>query len=269
MDSKAAWLERLPATICELERRWSLRIGARYEQATCAWVAPAEIADGTPAVLKLAMPHMEGLHELQGLQFWNRNPTVQVLASDEALRAMLLERCEPGTPLSQLLEPEQDVILAWLLRRLRRTPAEPHCFRALSVMTEYWRAETLLSQAQWPDAVLVREGLDLFNELNRTATTHVLLATDLHAGNILRAEREPWLVIDPKPFIGDPAYDATQHLFNCLVRLNADPLETIRRVAGLLEVDPERVQLWMFARASAEPRDNWGKPNELAISLAP
>ena len=51
----------------------------------------------------------------------------------------------------------------------------------------------------------------------------MLLATDLHAANVLRAEREPWLVIDPKPFIGDPAFDATQHLFNCRARLHADP----------------------------------------------
>jgi streptomycin 6-kinase len=50
----------------------------------------------------------------------------------------------------------------------------------------------------------------------------------LVAGNVLRAAREPWLVIDPKPFIGDPAYDATQHLLNCVERLRADPLGTPR-----------------------------------------
>ena len=44
---------------------------------------------------------------------------------------------------------------------------------------------------------------------------HRAARTDLHAGNVVRAEREPWLVIDPKPFVGDPAYDATQHLLNC------------------------------------------------------
>jgi streptomycin 6-kinase len=63
----------------------------------------------------------------------------------------------------------------------------------------------------------------------------MLLATDLHAGNVLRAEREPWLVIDPKPFVGDPAYDATQHLFNCGARLRADPEGTISRFADCLE----------------------------------
>ena len=75
--------------------------------------------------------------------------------------------------------------------------------------------QTLADVTRWPDAGLVREGLRLLKELPRTATMEVLLATDLHAGNVLRSEREPWLVIDPKPFVGDPAYDATQHLFNC------------------------------------------------------
>jgi streptomycin 6-kinase len=80
-------------------------------------------------------------------------------------------------------------------------------------------------------------------ELPDSAPTAVLLATDLHAGNVLRAKREPWLVIDPKPFVGDPAYDATQHLLNCQARLSADPLGMVRRLADLPGADAERVRL--------------------------
>jgi streptomycin 6-kinase len=98
----------------------------------------------------------------------------------------------------------------------------------------------------------------------------MLLATDLHAGNVLRAEREPWLVIDPKPFVGDPAYDATQHLSNCGARLRTDPQGTISRFAEFLEVDQERVRLWMFARAAAEPRDDWNDAKTaFARAIAP
>jgi streptomycin 6-kinase len=87
------------------------------------------------------------------------------------------------------------------------------------------------------DTGLVREGLRLLKELPSTAPIEVLLATDLHAGNVLRSEREPWLVIDPKLFVGDPAYDATQHLFNCDARLRSDPGRTIIRIADLLGVE--------------------------------
>ena len=147
---------------------------------------------------------------------------------------MLLERCDPGTVLRHLPEPEQDVILARLLRRLWRLPFVRHPFRPLSAMTAHWANETISDASRWPDAGLVREGLRLFEQLPRTASTEVLLATDLHAGNVLQAQREPWLVIDPKPFVGDPAYDATQHLFNCEARMRSDPAGTIRRFADLL-----------------------------------
>jgi streptomycin 6-kinase len=268
---RLVWLDRLPDAVWGLERRWSLTLGAPFEGASCAWVAPVELGDGRSAVLKLGMPHMEGEHELQGLRFWKGDPTVRLLAADDQLCAMLLERCEPGTVLSTLPESEQDLVIARLLRRLWRSPCAPHSFRPLSIMTDYWTDETLAQIEHWPDKGLVREGLSLFKELSLTARRAVLLATDLHAGNVLRSEREPWLVIDPKPFVGDPAYDATQHLFNCGARLRADPHGTIRRVAGLLDLDHERVRLWTFARASAEPRDDWkhSESMTLARTIAP
>jgi streptomycin 6-kinase len=137
-------------------------------------------------------------------------------------------------------------------------------------MTEYWSEQTLADIERWPDAGLIREGLCLLQELPRTAPIEVLLATDLHAGNVLRSEREPWLVIDPKPFIGDPAYDATQHLFNCQSRLRSDPHTTIGHFADMLGVDQERVRLWTFARAAAEPRDDWSEDSvTLARAIAP
>jgi streptomycin 6-kinase len=64
-----------------------------------------------------------------------------------------------------------------------------------------------------------------------------------HWCNVLQAQRESWLVIDPKPFVGDPPYDATQHLLNCGARLLADPHGVIWRVSDLLGVDHERVRL--------------------------
>jgi streptomycin 6-kinase len=266
---RMAWLAQLPDALHELERRWSLTVEAPFDQdeGSCAWVAPATRRDGSAAVLKLGMPHMEAEHEIDALRFWAGDPAVRLLDADVELNAMLLERCEPGTTLRTLPEPEQDVVIAQLLRRLWRPPSVPHPFRPLAEMTARWAAESLAQVEWWTDAGLVREGLRLLEELPRTAPTAVLLATDLHAGNVLRAQRMPWLVIDPKPFVGDPAYDATQHLFNCPERLQADPDGTIRRFAGLLGLDPERVRLWTFARAATDLRDHW-EDNSLVQVLA-
>lgn len=259
---RAAWLERLPAIVAALMERWSLTLLPPLVggEGTCSWIAPVKRVDGSSALLKLSMPHMEGRDEIPGLRFWSGSPTVKLFESDEEVGAMLLERCLPGTSLREDPEPEQDLVVAGLLRRLWRVPPARHPFRPLSTLTEYWRECTLTDADRWSDAGLVREGLRLLDELPRTAPAQVLLATDLHAGNILRAEREPWLVIDPKPFVGDPAFDATQHLFNCRERLVANPVGVIRRLADLLDVKQERVRLWMIARAAAEPRDDWLDP---------
>jgi streptomycin 6-kinase len=269
-----AWLARLPDAVRGLAQRWSLTLGRPFDgpEVSAAWVAPARRADGTAAVLKLGMPHMEAEHEIDGLRFWDGRPTVRLLEADDDLGAMLLERCEPGTPLRSLPEVEQDVIVAGLLRRLWRVPDQLHPFRPLSEMIDLWIEETRANEARWTDPGLVLEGLDVFEELARGAdpVDGVLLATDLHAGNVLRAEREPWLVIDPKPFVGDLTYDATQHLLNCEARLRDAPHGTIARFADLLEVDGERVRLWTFARAAAESRDEWDDSwRELARTLGP
>jgi streptomycin 6-kinase len=267
---RMSWLNRLPEAITDLQRRWSLELGAPFDKGMCSWVAPARRRDGTSAVLKLGMPHMEAEQEVAGLRFWGGEPTVRLIDADEALNAMLLERCVPGHSMRGLAEPEQDVVIADLLRRLWRRPVAPHPFRPLSAMTRHWIDASLRDADRWPDAGLTREGLRLMEELARAAPDDVLLATDLHAGNVLAAQRQPWLVIDPKPFVGDRAYDATQHLFNCAARLTADPLGTVRQVAELLGVDHERVRLWTFARLAAEPRDDWtGQgPKTLATARA-
>jgi streptomycin 6-kinase len=118
------------------------------------------------------------------------------------------------------------------------------------------------------DAGLARDGIALFRRLPATAERSVLLCTDLHADNVLAAEREPWLVIDPKPYVGDPTYDALQHLLNCDERLHADPVGLARRVADLLGLEEERLLLWLFARCVQESPD-WPALAEIARRVAP
>ena len=267
---RLAWLDRLPTVISELARRWRLEVGAPFEgrDVSCSWVARVQ-RDGRAAVLKLGMPHMEGMHELQGLRFWNGDPTVMLLEADSDDNAMLLEACDPGQPLRGLPEPEQDVVIAAILHGLWRRPAPGHPFRPLSAQTAYWIAEASRDRLRWPDAGLVREGLTLLEHLSSASPDDVLLATDLHAGNILSATRQPWLVIDPKPFVGDRAYDATQHLLNCPGRLRADPRGTVRQFADRLAVEADRVRLWLMARLAAEPRGSWSDESlRLARSMA-
>ena len=120
--ARMAWLEGLPSLVREMESRWDLTLDAPLsgEDASCSYVKAVRRGDGTRAVLKISMPHMEQEQEIDGLRFWNGDPTVRLLESDDELYAMLLERCQPGTGLRILDESEQDVVISGLLRRLWR-----------------------------------------------------------------------------------------------------------------------------------------------------
>jgi streptomycin 6-kinase len=271
---RQAWLDGLPDLLTQLEFRWSIRIGEPFENATCSWAAPVACTSAYPAILKVAMPHMEGRDEIRGLQFWSGDGTVRLLEAEVESGAMLIERCMPGSTLHSEHESRQDEIIAQMLKRIwRHTSPESSlsCFRPLSQLIEFWNDETTYQRHFWIDSVLVIEGLTVMAELAKPSSTDVLLTTDLHADNVLRSEREPWLVIDPKPFIGDRSYDLVQHLFNCEARLHADPLGLVDRLADLAEVDSERLRLWTFARAAADPRDDWEDTRWLgtARALAP
>jgi streptomycin 6-kinase len=262
-----AWLAALPEVIRQARERWSLTIGEPFQPGgQTAWVAPARDGAGADLVLKVAWPHPEAAHEADGLRAWAGSGAVRLHAAHDfgPAPALLLERCRPGTDLSARPEPEQDTVIATLLRRLWIQPGLGHPFASLDQMCQRWadRSECLLAagQQQQPalaalaalDPGLTRAGLALFRELPATADRQVLLATDLHAGNVLAAAREPWLVIDPKPHVGDPAYDPLQHMLNCDDRLRSDPRGLARRMAGLLDLDPDRVLRWLFARCVQE-----------------
>jgi len=83
----------------------------------------------------------------------------------------------------------------------------------------------------------------------------VLLHGDLHQENILAARRQPWLAIDPKGLIGEPAYETGALLRNSLPDLLKMPQARrvlARRVDQLSEelgLDRERIRGWGIAQA--------------------
>ncbi len=257
---RLGWLARLPDTIRTIASDWGLALGEPYlPGGQCAWVAPA----GDELVLKVGWRHREAEHEAEALRFYDGDGAVRCYAARtlEDTTALLLERCVPGAQLkSALSEPEQDVIVAGLMRSLwEHQLPEDHPFGSLEQMCDRWAKwfeANFEHDSRGFDAGLAREGMALLRELPRSGDRSVLLSTDLHAGNVLSSRREPWLVIDPKPFVGDPAFDPIQHMLNCDRRLAGDPIALARRMAGLLDLDPERVRLWLLARTVQEAIDD-------------
>ncbi len=267
----------LPEIVADLSCRWSLQVGRPYQPGGCAsWVAPALDDAGAHVVLKVGWRDADAEHEADGLRSWRGEGAVRLIDALllEDSSALLLERCEPGTALSDVLPAlDQDVVVAGLLRRLWIEPSPGHPFRTLSSMCDRWAQEFEHRHAASDpglrlDPGLARAGIELFRALPRTADRTVLLYTDLHPENVLAAQREPWLAIDPKPYVGDPTYDALQHMLNHPDRLTADPTGFVSRLAKLLDLDPSRLRDWLFARSVQESID---APNlrEVAIALRP
>jgi streptomycin 6-kinase len=257
------WLADLPQTVADLAALWSLRLEEPFQPGgQCAWVAPAADRSGADLVLKVGFrfPGGEERDEAAGLRVWNGNGAVRLHATraTQSTLALLVERCRPGTPLGAALpEPAQDQVVAALLRQLWAQPAGDYPFRPLAEMCEAWAAEfeadyAAAGPAERIDPGLARAGAALLRELPVTADNAALLCTDLHGDNILAARRAPWLVIDPKPYLGDRAYDVVQHMLCCEERLAADPAGLADRMAGLAGVDASRVRHWLFARCVQE-----------------
>jgi streptomycin 6-kinase len=265
------WVAGLPQVVDGLAERWSLLLDEPFEPGgQTAWVAPARTGAGADVVLKVLWRHPEAEHEGDALVEWSGDGAALLHARhDEGHSiALLLERCRPGSELRQTSEIRQDEVVAGLLARLWREPAQGHPFRPLQEMCDRWADRCEAAPNPHVDPGLAREGVALFRSLPSTADREVLLPTDLHAGNILSAQREPWLAIDPKPYLGDPCYDVLQHLLNCPERLAAAPHQMADRMAELCHLDRERVCLWLFARCVVES-SSWPVAADVARQLAP
>ena len=273
-EKRDDWLAGLPALIARIAAESRIEVGAPFlPGGMTAWVAPVRDAKGNDLVLKVGWPHPESAHEADGLRTWDGAGAIRVYQADELPGAtvLLLERCQPGTLLRSSPPEEHDLVVSDLLRRLWRQPPPGHGFRPLSDMCDYWAEryeQRSPAERSCLEAPLARDGIRLLRQLPRNGGDPLLLHTDLHAGNVLAAEREPWLAIDPKPYIGDPAYDVTQHILNRVFFHKADAGSLAARMARLLDLDPNRILLWLFARA-VEASPFWAGMADLPAALYP
>ena len=206
------WLKGLPALVRELEQRWSLTVEAPFPDIWANWVAPATLSDGTAAVLKLSFPEdKEFLTEAEALRLFDGRGVCRLLRVDREDRAMLLEQCEPGSPLTSVKDDEEATsIAANVLRRMWRPAPHEHGFPLVSDWAMgFDRLRRNYEGGTGPmPAVLVGRAEELFAGLIPSQDEPALLHGDFHHENILSSHRGGWLAIDPKGVVGEPTYDA-------------------------------------------------------------
>jgi streptomycin 6-kinase len=251
-----AWLGELPAKIAAVEARWGLRVGPPYTL-TYNYVAPAVQADGTEVVLKLGVPHRELLTEMEALRLFCGRGCARLLRCAPEAGAMLLERLKPGTRLASLADDEAATgIAAEVMSALWQPAPEGHSFPTTGTwMAGFGRLRGRYGGSTGPlpgPAVERAEGLAA--ELGASAGAPVVLHGDLHHFNILAAEREGWLAIDPKGVVGEPAYEAGALLRNPVPGVFGWPdlkAKTGRRMTVLAErlnLAAARIAGWAYAQ---------------------
>lgn len=251
----AAWVDALPRLVRDVLGEWELTLDGDAMHGWTALVLPVRDRDGVPGVLKLVCPGVPGgdeeEHEALGLQRLAGDGAVRLLRADPARRLLLLERLH-ARDLTDVWDLEACEIVGGLYGRIH-VPAPPQ-LRSLSSYVDRWGADLreLSSDAPLPRRVVHQAlglGADFVGDENTDGT---MIHGDLHYENVLAGDREPWLVIDPKPISGDPHYEVAPMLWNRFEELAGDVRDGLRRrfhtlidTAGL---DEDRARDWVVVR---------------------
>lgn len=242
------WLARLPALAESMLTRWDLTLDGESMHGACALVLPVRRASGEQVVLKIAWPHEEAEHEALALSMWDGAGAVRLLAHDTDAWAMLLERLDPHTTIEREPLPEALAVIASMIRRLDQ-PAPPGIRHMRDVAARWVDELPEENDGSVPDE-LIEQAVAYCRELGPNTGNH-LVNEDLHFQNILRGEREPWLVIDPKPIAGDREFGLIPLLWN---RFDGATLRgRLTVVVDMAGLDRELARKWTFVRAV----DNW------------
>lgn len=280
-ESGREWIAKLPALAASYLERWELTLDGEPMHGMVGLVLPVLRADGTPAALKLQPIDEEHLGEGTALRVWDGQGAARLLADAEEANSsmLLLERLDEDRPLSALPDITQALqVIGELLVRLNAHQAPPEIRRLSDVinkMLEYLpQALTVLTDPD--ERRMMQTWADVVRDVAEEPGDR-LLHWDLHYDNVLAAEREPWLAIDPKPLAGDPGFELLPALHNRWEEIvhTGDVARAVRRrfdqMTEVLELDRQRATGWSIARVLQNSL--WdvedGRPlNDVQIAIA-
>lgn len=248
----AGWLDRLPGLAATVLEEWELTLDGDPRHGHCSLVLPVRTSARTPAALKLTFKgDVESEHEGLALQRWGGRGAVKLLRADPHRRALLLERLH-AEDLGDLWDIEACEIVGSRYADLH-VPALPQ-LRTLTSYVERWtdNLQQMPRNAPIPRR-LVEQATALARDfMADDASVGRIVHGDLHYANVLAGDREPWLVIDPKPMNGDPHYEPAPMLWNRWDELEGDIRGGVRRrfhaLIDAAELDEDRARDWVVVR---------------------
>ncbi len=249
------WTAALPDLIEQLSTRWRVDLLDSAPLCGAFGVVAFGVRDGAPCALKVSWHEHSTLEEATALQAWGGHGAVRLLEVSLEDGALLLERLDPGRSLEDLDLPHAAEILGGLLRRLA-IPA-PEGVRSLSGLAADLARTMTAQQSALGEPVpdgWISQAVTLAGELGAVARSD-LVHVDLHFGNVLAGEREPWLAIDPWPIAGDPERAIPELLFSAYLSQfdAAEVYGVFEHVVRAGNLDPEKARGWTVVRAV----DHW------------
>lgn len=254
-DTTREWAAQVSAVARELLQRWELRPEGTVRSGEAGVLVPVRRADGTPAALKLQVPRAETTAAIIGLTRWQGAGIVRLLDSDADHGGMLLERLQGDLALETVEDDDAAVrVVGGLLARLHAVSAPDGLLQLATVTAEMIAdAPAAARVLDDDDRSRLARWVDTVSTVADDTGNH-LLHWDLHYGNVLAADREPWLAIDPEPLVGDPGFDLWPALDS---GWSDDPFRTdaprlVRRrfdiLTEMLDLDRHRAASWTRAR---------------------
>lgn len=242
------WLATLPQLAAGYARKWGLTFEGDAMHGYVGVVQPARLEDGTPVVLKLGFRDKESADEPVALSTWAGRGAVLLLESAPQDGVLLLERLDASRTLDDLPLREAIPVIGELARRLA-VPAPPELSRNLRTEAEQLAEELPRRWAELGEPFerrLVDDAVAICRELGSDVGT-LLVNEDLHFQNVLAGQREPWLVIDPKPLSGDLEWGVIPLFWNRFTESTLD--DRMAAIVAALRLDAERVRAWTLVRA--------------------
>jgi streptomycin 6-kinase len=230
--------ERLQATATEVAHEWGVSLGERLVAGRFSFVAFA----GEDAVLKVVpIEDDEADHEPDALELLGGDGAVRLLRRDRARRAILIERARPGFDASHLLEHEAIRIAVSAARKVWRPAKNGRPFRWIGDLVPRW-----LDNAG--DHYLVRQAKEIYATMHPGDTT--LVHGDFHHHNLL-SHGDRWVVIDPKPMVGEPEFDVPTFLWNPIGHLpTRESVEVWISAFAEAGLDANLLRKWAIVRGT-------------------